>query len=83
MLIVWDEIKRQSNLAKHGLDFAALDLDFFAASFVAQSSQGRFVAVGALGEAMITVVFSPLGREAISIISMRPSSRKERAFHDT
>jgi len=28
MLIVWDEIKRQSNLAKHGLDFAALDLDF-------------------------------------------------------
>jgi hypothetical protein len=29
MKIVWDEPKRLTNLAKHGLDFADLDTDFF------------------------------------------------------
>jgi uncharacterized DUF497 family protein len=28
-VIVWDEPKRQQNLAKHSLDFAELDLSFF------------------------------------------------------
>jgi uncharacterized DUF497 family protein len=28
MIIVWDEPKRQQNLAKHGLDFAELDERF-------------------------------------------------------
>jgi hypothetical protein len=32
MKIVWDESKRLTNLAKHGLDFADLDFDFFAAA---------------------------------------------------
>lgn len=34
MMIVWDEPKRQTNLAKHGLDFADLDEAFFLSSLV-------------------------------------------------
>jgi uncharacterized DUF497 family protein len=32
MKVVWDDPKRLTNLAKHGLDFADLDPDFFAAA---------------------------------------------------
>lgn len=35
MMIVWDEPKRLTNLAKHGLDFADLDETFFLSSRVA------------------------------------------------
>jgi len=78
MEIVWDEPKRLTNLAKHGLDFADLDFDFFAAATLLSAGQGRFVAVGEWAGIVITVVFRPLGAEAVSVISMRPASRKER-----
>jgi uncharacterized protein len=29
MRIVWDEPKRQANIAKHAMDFADLDAEFF------------------------------------------------------
>ena len=77
--IVWDEIKRRTNLAKHGMDFADLDPDFFAEALLIRSREGRFIAVGEFkGVLIVTVVFRPLGQEAVSIISMRPASRKER-----
>lgn len=79
MEIVWDEPKRQQNLAKHGLDFASLTLEFFAASLITTARSGRFLAVGELdGVAIIAVVFRPLGSEAISVISMRRAGRKKR-----
>ncbi len=78
-MIVWDELERQNNLAKHGMDFAALDPEFFASAVIAPSYEDRFVAVGEFkGETVIVVVFRPMGAEALSVISMRPASRKER-----
>jgi uncharacterized DUF497 family protein len=78
MKIVWDDSKRLTNLAKHGLDFADLDSDFFAAAAAGPADKGRFVAVGEWAGIAITVVFRPLGAEAVSLIFMRPASRKER-----
>ena len=78
MKVVWDESKRLTNLAKHGLDFADLDSDFFAAAALGPAGKGRFVAVGEWAGIVTTVVFRPLGAEAISVISVRPGSRKER-----
>lgn len=79
MKIVWDEPKRRRNIAKHGLDFAALTVEFFEASIVVPGRDGRLVAVGELNDSVIvTVVFAILGTEAVSIISMRPASRRER-----
>ncbi len=81
MLITWDEPKREKNLAKHGMDFADLTIEFFDASVVVPAKEGRFQAVGELnGEIVIAVVFRPLGSEALSVISMRPASRKERSL---
>jgi len=80
MRIVWDEVKRQANLRKHGFDFAALSVDWFSAAHIEAAKGGRWLAIGRIGGiAIIAVVFRPLGSEAISVISMRPASLDERS----
>jgi uncharacterized DUF497 family protein len=81
--IVWDELKRAANLAKHGLDFADLDATFFdnALVFASHNYSKRSVAIGVSVRGVIVVVFARLGREGISVISMRPASKNERKLH--
>lgn len=78
MVIVWDEVKRDSNLRKHQLDFADLTEAFFIDALVLNSRSGRFKAINVFRDTVVTVVFAHLGNEGISVISMRPASRKER-----
>ncbi|WP_042776624.1 BrnT family toxin [Sinorhizobium fredii] len=80
MKITYDEKKRLSNIAKHGYDFADLDMEFFASSVVVPAKEDRFMAIGVLRNGVIAVVFGRLGSEGISIISMRDASRKERSL---
>jgi len=79
-LIVWDEPKRQINLVRHGLDFADLDEWFFLDAMTIPAKEGRYMAIGRLNDGTIAVVFAVLGMEGISVISMRPASRKERSL---
>ena len=83
MKIVWDEPKRIANLVKHGLDFADLNEAFFDNALVIPShnTSKRWVAIGATIRGVIVVVFARLGREGVSIISMRPASRNERKLY--
>ncbi len=78
MEIVFDEPKRLANLNKHGVDFATLDLEFFLHSKVVPAREGRVKALGLHKGRYISVIFKPLGVEAISIISMRRASKNER-----
>jgi uncharacterized DUF497 family protein len=79
MVILWDESKRLSNLAKHGLDFADLTSAFFDEAAVYPGKRGRLRAVGNLKQGTPwTIVFAPLGTEAVSVVSMRHASKKER-----
>jgi len=80
LMIVWDEPKRQMNLAKHGLDFADLDEAFFLASIVVPAKNTRHMAIGRLADGTIAVVFATLGTEGVSVISMRPASQRERSL---
>lgn len=83
MKIVYDPPKRAANLLKHGLDFADLeDGAFFETALVRPTKQGRFQAIGRFEDGTIAVVFALLGREGISIISMRPASKQERSLFD-
>jgi uncharacterized DUF497 family protein len=87
MKIVWDEPKRRSNIATHGLDLADADaFDWESALVVpghpAKDGRPRFRAIGWLGRALVTIVFSPLGAEAVSVISLRRASRAERKLHE-
>ena len=78
MKIVWDEIKRQANIDKHGSDFAMLDEAFFVDAVIRPVRLGRYSAIGRMEDGTITVIFLRLGTEGFSVISMRPASRKER-----
>jgi uncharacterized protein len=60
--IVWDEPKRLTNLAKHGLDFADLDTNFFFEAALGPGDDGRFVAVGEWAGITITSGLSTFGR---------------------
>jgi uncharacterized DUF497 family protein len=83
--IVWDEPKRLANLEKHGLDFADLDEAFFENALVAPGNKPkRWRAIGVNAGGVIVVVFARLGREGISIVSMRPASKNERdLYHES
>lgn len=82
MEIVWDEPKRLTNLARHGLDFADLDEAFFRDALIIPSRANRLTAVGRFGGGMITVIITTLGLEGISVISMRPASSRERRLYE-
>ncbi|WP_299438496.1 BrnT family toxin [uncultured Rhodospira sp.] len=82
MIIVWDEPKRRQNLAKHGLDFAALTSEFFLDALVGPAREDRFKAMGRLGDGIVAVVFARRGAEGVSVISLRPASKTERTLYD-
>ncbi|MBV8924092.1 MAG: BrnT family toxin [Bradyrhizobium sp.] len=83
MEIVWDKPKRLANLDKHRLDFADLDEAFFDHALVIPShnKSKRWFAVGVNNQIVVVVVFARLGREGVSIISMRPANRSERKLY--
>ena len=83
MKSVWDEPKRRANLEKHGLDFADLNETFFDNALVIPSHNAgkRWVAIGVNIRGVVVVVFARIGREGVSIISMRPASRNERKLY--
>ena len=80
MIIVWDEPKRRLNLSKHSIDFADIGLDFFQTATIVEAHSDRWFAVGYLN-GVVVVIFAYLGTEGISIISVRPASRKERSYY--
>ena len=86
MKIVWDEPKRHENSATHGLDLADAESFDWETAIVVSGHAGkggrpRFRDIGRLGNELVTLVFSPLGTEAISVISLRRASRAERKRH--
>lgn len=82
MKVVWDEPKRLTNLTNRGMDFGDLeDGEFFVTAIVIPAKEGRFKAIGMFEGDLLTVIFKPLGREAVSVISMRHASRQERKIH--
>ena len=64
------------------MDFADLDETFFENSVITPAKFDRLAAVGRHYTGIILVVFVKLGTEAVSVISMRPASRKERRLLD-
>jgi len=83
MKIVWDEPKRRANLEKHGFDFvdvSELDWENTVGEDGRPDVDGRrrLKAIGYLRGGTAAVVFAILGSEAISIVSFRAASDKER-----
>jgi uncharacterized DUF497 family protein len=82
MKIVWNEPKRLANIEHHGMDFADLDEAFFEDAVITPAKSRRLAAVGRHDSGVVLVIFTVLGTEAFSSISMRPASRNERRLID-
>jgi len=83
MEYVWDETKRQTNLRVHRLDFETIRrfewrTAIFRPTYSSEYGNRRFMAIGFLDDQLVAGVFSGLGREAVSLISLRHASRSER-----
>jgi hypothetical protein len=88
-VIVWDEPKRIANLAKHGLDLAAFESGFDFETAVnrptrpSRTGRLRTRLIGMFeGRLVVAAIVSPLGTEALSIVSLRPASASERVLYD-
>jgi hypothetical protein len=64
------------------MDLADLNETFFDTALVLKSHGDRWRAIGVNMRGVIAVIFARRGLEGVSIISMRPASRKERTFYE-
>lgn len=85
MQFEWDEKKRAINLLEHGLDFAEAVLVFLGQHLVEPTHPGtdgaRFRAIGQVGTAYVTVMFTWRG-ETIRVISFRRARDGERRRYE-
>ena len=65
-------------MTKHGLDFADLNETFFDNALVLPTYNKRWAGIGKNIRGVIVVVFVTLGKQAVSVISMRPANKNER-----
>ncbi|QZZ21394.1 BrnT family toxin [Leptothermofonsia sichuanensis E412] len=81
MKFTWDENKRQSNLGKHGFDFADAALVFEGATFTFEDdrysySEQRFITLGLLHDKVVVIAHTEVGDE-VRVISMREGTKRE------
>jgi uncharacterized protein len=83
----WDEVNRERNLAKHGLDFVEVSEFHWEQALVVvdqrkEYGEDRFVAYGPLQGRVVIVVFSR--REGIiRVISLRRANEREKRFYES
>lgn len=88
MIIVVPEQKRIANLTKHGIDLADFRAEFSWDCYTvlpahpSVTGREREMLIGTMQGRVVAAVVSPLGREAIAVISIRTADTKERAAHD-
>ncbi len=86
MKIEWDEEKRLSNLARHGVDFADAK-ELFAGPMLRgrddreDYGEERFIGYGLLRDRLMAVAFTIRGK-TIRIISLRKANSRERKRHE-
>lgn len=84
-MTTWDDSKRRSNLAKHGVDLAIAErFDFVTAIIVEDESDAygeqREVAIGWIDDALYVYVYTMRGEEDHAI-SLRKAEPKERRWY--
>jgi hypothetical protein len=87
MKFEWDERKNQSNLAKHGFDFADAFWVFnlpMVVEFDEREDYGedRCIGIGLLDGRVVVVVYTEPNKETIRIISLRKALSYERRRYE-
>jgi len=87
MKFEWDERKNQSNLAKHGFDFADACYIFNYPMLVEFDERGdygedRWIAIELLSGRVVVVIYTEPDAETIRIISLRKALSHERRRYE-
>lgn len=88
MLIIVPETKRLINLSAHGIDLNDFEAGFSWDRYIvlpahpSRTGRERQMFIGSLGERIVAAVVSPLGTEALAVISIRAADRKERDVYE-
>ena len=82
-MIAWDEHKRQTNLAKHGLDFVGAEAIFEDFMLVFEDDreaygEARYFALGIKLGRVVALVYTERG-EQVRLISLRKATTHEQA----
>lgn len=85
MKFTWHEEKRQSNIRKHGLDFATGHHVFAGETFTFEDTrfkygEHRFITIGLLNDMAVIIVHTETTEE-IHIISMRRANKHEQELY--
>ena len=85
MKIVWDPVKRRTNLRKHGLDLADATDVFTGITCTIEDDrfdygEARFITLGMLGDVVVVVAHTET-RSELRIISMRKATRNEQVLY--
>ncbi len=77
----WDDAKRQANLERHGLDFAAMEAFDWDGAVIFEDDrfdygETRFVAYGRIHGRLVAVVYTLRG-DAVRVISLRKANTRE------
>jgi uncharacterized DUF497 family protein len=85
VLYLWDEAKREANLAKHGLDFSDADLVLESPYAMVMDSprrgEARKLALAYVFEDLSVLAVAFVPGEPHRIVSFRPAKQKEREIY--
>lgn len=84
-MTTWDETKRRTNLAKHGMDLAdAARFDFDSAVIDEDRDargEQRFRGIGWIDDRLCCLVYTLRG-QGTHVISLRPAEPKDRRYYE-
>lgn len=85
MKFEWDEVKRKSNISKHGFDFVDVQYVFEGATFTFEDErfdygEQRFITLGMLKEKVVVIAHTERN-DVIRIISMRKATKNEQKIY--
>ena len=82
----WDEMKREANTAKDGLDFTLAEHFDWTTAIEAKDNrfdykEARWVALGCIGKRVHVLIYTERSGK-IRLISLRRANRREREFYE-
>ena len=84
-MTTWDETKRRSNLAKHGVDFAVAERFDFVTAIIEEDTnesygEQRQIAIGRIDDTLYVYVYTLRGDEDHAISLRRATPRERRRY---
>jgi uncharacterized DUF497 family protein len=87
MVILVPEPKRLANFARHKIDLSDFEHGFSWDRYLAgpakpsRTGRARERYIGVMAGTVVVAIISPLGTEALTVISIRPANPNERKAH--